>query len=189
MWLDATAHTGDRLLHLGVANNWYLQKMVAGSPTTLASGFLEVLAPGDVRVMQLRAEGSLLTALVDGVVIYQVVDTSITAAGRPGVYEGTLGTPTVGYHTDYIQAFKTAPIVDSTANAHNGTAIGNFTLGQDGSPREEAHSPPRSPRSRATCGCRAIAPSWRAPTAPSWGWSGWMRSPTRDRRCSSEAGV
>lgn len=116
-----------------------VQKQVAGSTTTLASGGVAgTLAVGDI--WEFRVLGSTLEVLINGFVTWSLVDSSVTGVGVMAI-SGTSALTSVGVDDikflEYIPATTAAGGVtlggtSSAVAAFARTASGNVTLG--GSP-------------------------------------------------------
>jgi hypothetical protein len=67
------------------ASDWQLYKVVSGSFTSLGSWTDSISAPA-TRTAKLELSGSTITGYVDGTSRVSVTDTSITAAGKAGIW-------------------------------------------------------------------------------------------------------
>jgi hypothetical protein len=103
--MSTSANTMYRLFYTaGGTDLWTLDKVVAGTGTTLAT-WSDTLANGDERTVRLQMQGSSIKGFIDGVERLTATDSAITAAGKAGV-RGNTGTSTTGSHLDWFQALN-----------------------------------------------------------------------------------
>ena len=101
--VDVAANTmyAVRYLH---GTGWELYKVEAGSLTVLAT-WAETLTTSDSRTARLRMVGTTIEMYVDGTLRGSATDSSIAAAGVPGM-RGFNSTSTTGFHIDAIVAYN-----------------------------------------------------------------------------------
>lgn len=88
----------------GSTVNIYLKRIVAGTGTNIANTLVTLPTVGSVHSLDLMVQGSVLTALWDGVaVVGPITDTNIAAAGSAGVF-GQIGSTSTGIHLDNVIA-------------------------------------------------------------------------------------
>lgn len=87
------------------AIGWRLQKIVAGTFTTLGTSTADgtSLTVGTVRTVRLEIRDAAKKLFRDGTELLSSVDNVITNAGQAGVWANT-GSNTTGYHLDNFQA-------------------------------------------------------------------------------------
>lgn len=100
---DATADTRYHFRRILSSNTWRLDKIVAGTQTTLGASAASSLVATQVYRMKLEANGSTITGSIDGVAVVTVTDTEITNVGRFGILAVGAGGNSVGYHMDNVR--------------------------------------------------------------------------------------
>jgi hypothetical protein len=130
--MDTVANTYYAAFYDGANNRWELRAVVAGVVTTLGT-FAQAMVNGTSYEVRLRMAGSRISLLVDGVERVIVTDTSITAAGRAGVFGATASTNTTAVHLDSITALDVNDVYLAAAVSATATlaAAGNAS-GQGG---------------------------------------------------------
>jgi hypothetical protein len=86
-----------------LGNVWQLFKWVANSATQLGADQAQTLTVDQAYRAELRMLGSLISMVVDGVVLVSVTDTAIPAAGLAGLKWASPATSTVGVHLDNVR--------------------------------------------------------------------------------------
>ena len=84
-------------------NFWQILKVVSGSTTALGSTVAQTLTVDQIYLATLEVRDTALILSVDGVVIREVTDTSITSAGRAGIRVQDAASATTGVHLDSWQ--------------------------------------------------------------------------------------
>lgn len=84
-------------------NGFRIVKIVNGSLTAITSSVSGSITVDTPYRMKLTMQGSLLRLYVDGVLMSEATDTSITAAGSAGVWFNLNATATTGVHLDYFR--------------------------------------------------------------------------------------
>lgn len=127
--LSTSALTGYRLVYFGSFNVWSLDKYVAGTRTILGT-WAETLGAGSERTIQLKVQEDTVSAVVNGLTRIEVTDSSVTAAGRPGVWASNASDST-GFHLDYVEArpIKSGTATDRALHGHDATLKGEFIVG------------------------------------------------------------
>lgn len=122
--------------------SWGIAKNIAGTWTDIRQGTATVAAGNTYRIL-LKAEGTTLTLYLDGVQLGTPVDdSSVTAAGYPGVFFGAAANPnsaTTAFQIDNISAdtlaspdgSATGATLSGTSSISAGAATGNGAV--DGS--------------------------------------------------------
>mgnify|MGYP004417257543 CR=1 FL=1 len=111
------------------ALNVQLWKSVAGSLTSLGSATITATA-GQTKRFRLSMRGSLLTCYVDDVVLIQLIDTTITAAGYAGLQLAENTTSTTGTHVTNFWA--SVPVSDDRFVDSDGTLLTTHTMNYGG---------------------------------------------------------
>lgn len=82
-----------------------LQRMLAGTASTLVENSITSFTAGTTHTLLLRMVGDQISVYSDGVlVVGPVTDANITTAGKGGVWSNTAVTTTTGHHIDTITA-------------------------------------------------------------------------------------
>lgn len=81
--LDSAAINGYLFYWRGDSQLWELAALVGGSPTTL--GTSTAFAPTTARHVRLSCVGTAIRGYVDGQLLVSATDSSVSAAGRPGL--------------------------------------------------------------------------------------------------------
>lgn len=82
---------------------WVLYSIVAGSTITRLTSSAS-LTIGNTYTMKLTMRGTTISAYVNGVLLLQMVDTNITAAGKAGFFFGGTSTDATTLHLDNFSA-------------------------------------------------------------------------------------
>ncbi len=126
------------LVRLRAGTGWQLYKTINGTSTQLGSTAAQSLSVGNVFSVVLNMVGSTIEVYVDGVLKISVTDTSITEAGKPGIYADTGGqtaSGTVGLHIDEFSASAadaTAITMTGPTSGTVGVASSKFRVGANG---------------------------------------------------------
>jgi hypothetical protein len=99
--IDTASDTFYRARYDGNIDTWKLEKVVSGTPTGL--GTYGTAISGTQR-LRLRMTGSSISLWVAGVQQITATDSSITAAGRTGIYISGTGNNSSGFHGDSFQS-------------------------------------------------------------------------------------
>jgi len=97
------------------SGSWKLYSVVNGSVITSAS-FAQTLTAGQTYHLRLAMRGSFITGYVNGTAVVSLTDSSITSAGRAGVYFGEADTDSTGYHLDNLTAATPNVIAPADTN-------------------------------------------------------------------------
>lgn len=104
-----TYYYSDLSYTIAVGGLLRLFEAVAGVFTEIGS-YAPTIAAGNTYALEIRGTGSALEVYFEGVQRISVTDSSITAAGKAGLYCG-LSTDTTGFHLDNYQVIYTASLL------------------------------------------------------------------------------
>jgi hypothetical protein len=133
----ATASSGTSTYYLAeysiAAGGWQLYKSVSGTLTQLGSTYAQTLTAGSTYTLSLEMLGTSIRLAVNGTELIRATDSSITSAGRAGVY--VAGTSTInsstGLHLDNFTAIPGLAAADSKGTS-TGTYLNAPALGVSG---------------------------------------------------------
>jgi hypothetical protein len=122
--LSTSATTYYTLLYYQTNGRWEIYKAVSGTSTLL--GFSsQTLTDGASYTFRLECIGTAIKAYVGGTQVISVTDSSVTAAGRPGVVTQLVSaTDTTGMHLDNLSATD----VGGGGTTYTSTLTGAVTL-------------------------------------------------------------
>lgn len=95
--------------------SWKLYAVVAGSTLATATA-AQALTVGQTYHVRLSLRGSSITCYVDGAAVIAIDDTSISAAGRAGLFFAAADSDSTGYHLDNFNAATPATAAVTDAN-------------------------------------------------------------------------
>lgn len=104
--LDTAAYTFYFGRYNGAVGSWQMFKWVAGSATQLGSSVAESLSAATTHEVKLECIGTAIKLYKQGgaTATISVTDSSITAAGKAGLYIRGTGSTTAGIHLDNFSA-------------------------------------------------------------------------------------
>lgn len=101
-----------------------------GGPGLSGLRYVQTLNPGETHVASLWAQGTLLTAFVDGVQVLQHTSSGISLAGAPGFSFIYQDTDTTGYQLDSFAAYGFSEMAFN-GRLHVGSAVtGSLIVGE-----------------------------------------------------------
>lgn len=99
--VGSTSNTFYLVRYSKASNSWALFKYVSGTITSWLS-YSDTILAGESRDVILRANGSNISVLINGVVVITQSDSAITGAGFAGIRIPVVQTNSTGIHIDFI---------------------------------------------------------------------------------------